>query len=159
MITGGAAILPGTNEVVNTVHNPIETTLEHFSFNGVFTQGLHFYSTETGQKTHAYLFVDQFNIGKANGLGDIEFALRAPSGEVGNYLWCDANGNGVQDPAEFGIPGITLTLHDKENSLQVIGSTMTDGSGQYIFQNLGPSHCYEIRINLNQLLRLLAIVV
>ncbi|MCB0665683.1 MAG: T9SS type A sorting domain-containing protein [Saprospiraceae bacterium] len=152
LITGGAAILPGTHEVVSTVHNPIETTLEHFSFNGVFTQGVHFYSTDSGEKTRAYLFVDQFNIGKANGLGDIEFARGAPSGEVGNYLWCDANSNGIQDPAEFGIPGIDLTLHDKENSLQLIGSTTTDAMGQYVFQNLLQNHCYEIRVNLNQLM-------
>lgn len=151
LITGGAAILHGTHEVVSTVHNPIETTLEHFSFNGVFTQGVHFYSTETGEKTHAYLFVDQFNIGKANGLGDIEFARGAPTGEVGNYLWCDANSNGIQDPAEFGIHGITLTLHDKENSLQLIETTVSDDAGQYIFQNILPNHCYEIRINLGQL--------
>ncbi len=149
--TGGAAILHGTREVVTTVHNPIETTLEHFSFNGVFTQGVHFYSTITGEKTRAYLFVDQFNIGKANGLGDIEFALGAPFGEAGNYLWCDGNGNGIQDPSEFGIPGIGLVLHDKENSLQIIESTVSDDTGHYIFQNLVPNHCYEIRVNLSHL--------
>ncbi|MCB0689231.1 MAG: hypothetical protein KDC53_21985, partial [Saprospiraceae bacterium] len=151
LITGGAAILSGSHEVVSTVHNPIETTLEHFSFNGVFTQGVHFYSTETGEKTHAYLFVDQFNIGKANGLGDIEFARGAPTGEVGNYLWCDANGNGIQDPAEFGIPGIQLSIYDKDNSLQLMGTTSTNMNGEYLFQNLLADHCYEIRINLDQL--------
>ncbi|NND33661.1 MAG: hypothetical protein HKN76_13820 [Saprospiraceae bacterium] len=151
LITGGAAVLYGTNEVIATVHNPIETTLEHFDFNGLFTQGVHYYSTLDGAKTHAYLFVDQFNIGKANGLGDIEFALGAPSGEVGNYLWCDANANGIQDPIEFGIRGVELVLHDKENSLQVIGSTMSDDTGHYVFQNLLPNHCYEIRIDLSQL--------
>jgi hypothetical protein len=151
LITGGAAIMPGSREVVTTVHNPIETTLEHFTFNGVFTQGVHFYSTESGQKNRAYLFVDQFNIGKANGLGDIEFAHGASTGEVGNYVWCDANGNGVQDPAEFGLSGIELVLHDRENSLQVVGSVMSNDTGHYVFQHLLPNHCYEIRINLSQL--------
>lgn len=151
LITGGAGILMGSNEVVSTVHNPIETTLEHFDFNGVFTQGIHFYNTTTGLKTHSYLFVDQYNIGKANGLGDLEFTAAAPVGEVGNYVWCDANGDGIQDPAEFGIPGIELMLLDKDNSLAPLGTTTTAADGSYVFDGLSSDHCYEIRIDLSQL--------
>ena len=151
LITGGAAILPGSGEVVSTVINPIETTLEHFDFHGVFSQGVHYYDTETGLKTNAYLFVDQFNIGKANGLGDLEFALAPPSGEVGNYVWCDANSNGIQDPAEFGIFGIELILIDKDNSNAEVARTTTNNAGNYIFQNLVANNCYEIRIDLAQL--------
>ncbi len=151
LVTGGTAILPGTSEVAVTVYNPIETALAYFEFAGVYTQGLHFYNTETGTKNRGYLFVDQYNIGKANGLGDMEFALSAPTGEVGNFLWCDANGNGIQDPTEYGIAGIELVLHDKENSLQILDQTTSDQDGEYIFGNLLPDHCYEIRVDLSQL--------
>ncbi|NND06191.1 MAG: hypothetical protein HKN87_07415, partial [Saprospiraceae bacterium] len=150
-VTGGMGILRGTNEVVTTVHNPRETFLEHFEFAGAFTQGIHFYSTENGDQTHSYLFVDQFNLGKANGLGDIEFARSMHLGEAGNYLWCDGNGNGIQDPAEMGIEGIELVLHDKDNSLAIIDQTTTDASGNYTFGGLREGHCYEIRIDLDQL--------
>ncbi len=150
-VTGGMGVLHGTKEVVTTVHNPRETHLEHFEFAGAFTQGIHFYDTDNGEQTHSYLFVDQFNIGKANGLGDIEFARSMHLGEAGNYVWCDGNGNGIQDPAERGIPGIELVLHDKDNSLEVVDRTTTDANGEYIFTGLQENKCFEIRIDLQQL--------
>ncbi|MDH3245127.1 MAG: hypothetical protein OEM26_10970, partial [Saprospiraceae bacterium] len=105
----------------------------------------------TGQKTRAYLFVDQFILGKANGLGDMEFASVVAGAEVGNYVWCDANGNGVQDPTEFGIDGIEVVLIDKDNGNQPVDTVTTSGGGGYLFANLLNDNCYEIRINLDQL--------
>ena len=151
LITGGMAIVPGTNEVLSTVHNPTITYLPHFLFDGVFTQGLHVYNTQDGSRIREYLFVDQFIVGKANGLGDIEFFRSAPRTEVGNYVWCDANANGIQDPTEYGIPGLDLMLLDKENSLELVGETTTDEGGNYLFTGLRPNNCYEIRVDLNQL--------
>ena len=151
VITGGSGLLPGSNEVVTTVYNPIYTEIPYFEFNGVFSQGLHFYNNDLGTRTRGYLFLDQFAYGKANGLGDIEFAFDMHSGEVGNYVWCDANGNGIQDPTEFGIPGIELVLHDKENSLNILDRTTTLDDGTYVFHNLLPNHGYEIRVNIDQL--------
>ena len=150
-ITGGSGLLKGTKQVVVTVHNPSPTELEHFQYSGVFTQGIDFYSTENGELTQSYLFVDQGNVGKANGLGDIELVTAPPTSEVGNYVWCDANENGIQDPIEFGLANIELTLHDKENALEQIDVTTTDSDGMYIFTGLAPDHCYEIRIDLDQL--------
>ncbi len=150
-ITGGSGVLKGSKEVVVTVHNPQPTELEHFRFGGVFTQGVDFYDTDDGSLKRGYLFVDQFISGKANGLGDIEFATAPPLVEVGNYVWCDANANGIQDPIEFGLPGVELMLHDKENSLEVIDQITTDANGEYVFTDLLPNHCYEIRIDISQL--------
>ncbi len=150
-ITGGSGVLKGTKEVVITVHNPSPTELEHFQYSGVFTQGIDFYSTEDGSITHSYLFVDQYIQGKANGLGDVEFAIAPPLVEVGNYVWCDANANGIQDPIEFGLPGIELSLRDKENALAELQTTTTGSDGEYVFTGLAPDHCYEIWIDIDQL--------
>ncbi|NND07657.1 MAG: T9SS type A sorting domain-containing protein [Saprospiraceae bacterium] len=155
IFTGGLGILPGSGEVVNTVFNPIVVTnLDNFVNQGVYTQGIHFYDTENGAKERAYLFVDQFRSGKANGLGDMEFASALIGGEMGNYVWCDGNGNGIQDPQEFGIDGIVLTLHDKENSGQQVDMVTTENGGEFIFSNVLPNHCYSIRIDLSQLVTL-----
>ena len=151
LITGGMVLFPGRDEVVATVHNPRETRVPYFEFRGLFTQGLHFYDANTGKKTRDYLFVDQYILGKANGLGDIEFAALPPPPAVGNYVWCDANANGVQDPSEYGIDGIRVRLLDSENALAQVALQVTSGGGEYYFDNLLPNHCYELRIDLADL--------
>ncbi len=151
IFTGGMGILPGSGEVVSTVFNPIVTNTPQFENSGVYTQGVQFYNTGNGTKERAYLFVDQFISGKANGLGDMEFASALIGGEIGNYVWCDGNGNGIQDPEEFGIDGVTLTLHDKENMDEQVDMTTTANGGEFIFTNILPNHCYSIRIDLSQL--------
>jgi uncharacterized repeat protein (TIGR01451 family) len=37
-------------------------------------------------------------------------------GCIGNFVWFDANGNGLQDPGETGINGCTITLYDAANN-------------------------------------------
>lgn len=150
--TGGTGILPGSGEVVNTVFNPVKVeNNQNYDYSGVYTQGIQFYNTDQGNKERAYLFVDQYVAGKANGLGDIEFVSELVGGEVGNYVWCDANGNGIQDPYEYGIDGITLTLHDKEDSENLVQTVVSDNGGQFVFTGLDPNHCYAIRLDLSQL--------
>jgi hypothetical protein len=151
--TGGNAILRGTQTVVNTVFNPINVSAgnPNYDNDGVYTQGIQFYSTATGEKERAYLFVDQYIQGKANGLGDMEFAAEFIGGEVGNYVWCDGNANGIQDPEESGIDSIKVYLYDKENGDALIDSATTENGGQFIFTNLLPQHCYSMRIDLVEL--------
>ncbi|MBK8504716.1 MAG: hypothetical protein IPL46_22410 [Saprospiraceae bacterium] len=151
IITGGQAILPGSDAIAVTVHSPILTKLPAFQYEGLLTQGLHFYDVSTGRKIGDYLFVEQFILGKANGLGDITLAIEAAPPSVGNYVWCDANGNGVQDPSEFGINDIEVTLHDGENAFVEIDNMITTSGGQFFFDNLLPNHRYELRINLDEL--------
>ncbi|NND35101.1 MAG: T9SS type A sorting domain-containing protein [Saprospiraceae bacterium] len=152
--TGGTGLLRGSGEVVNTTFNPLKTDGNiNFEFSGVYTQGIQFYNTTNGAKERAYLFVEQYNVlGKANGLGDLEFASELIGGEMGNYVWCDGNGNGIQDPEEFGIDGVMLTLHDKENSDALVDMQTTSNGGQFIFTGLLPNHCYSIRIDLSKLI-------
>ncbi len=54
-----------------------------------------------------------------------------PSGEIGDFVWDDLNGNGIQDSGEPGIAGITVTLGGAAS-----GSTTTDANGYYNFGGL-----------------------
>ncbi|WP_062209017.1 SdrD B-like domain-containing protein [Demequina oxidasica] len=69
--------------------------------------------------------------GKANGLGDLEALCDSAPLEVGNLVWRDLNGNGIQDPSEAGISGVTVQLVNSSNA--VVGTAITDGAGAYRF--------------------------
>ncbi len=151
IFTGGQALLPGSDLVAVTVHSPIVTKNPNFLYDGLLTQGLHFYNMNTGRRAGEYLFVEQFVLGKANGLGDIAVITEAAPPAVGNYVWCDANSNGVQDPTEFGINGIHVTLHDGEEALIQLEEKVTINGGQFYFDNLLPNHHYQLRIDLDEM--------
>lgn len=58
---------------------------------------------------------------------------------IGDTVFYDANDNGVQDPGEPGLPGVSLTLLDSNGSpvLNSAGepfTTVTDSNGAYQFQ-------------------------
>ncbi|OQX01179.1 MAG: hypothetical protein BWK80_60505, partial [Desulfobacteraceae bacterium IS3] len=56
---------------------------------------------------------------------------------LGNYVWYDANRNGIQDPDEQGISGVMVNLIDPETGA-IIATSLTDGSGYYSFAGLTP---------------------
>lgn len=73
--------------------------------------------------------------GKANGLGDLEALCdRAPI-ELGNFVWYDGDLDGVQDPDEKPIPGVTVTLRDAAGA--PLATAVTDSSGRYWFASPG----------------------
>jgi len=60
-------------------------------------------------------------------------------GSIGDRVWYDANGNGIQDAAEtLGITGVTVQLRNSSNT--VIATTTTNGSGNYLFSGLAPGN-------------------
>jgi uncharacterized repeat protein (TIGR01451 family) len=56
------------------------------------------------------------------------------------YVFNDSNRNGIKDVGEPGLPGYTLTLRKRENSLMDRGSTVvsTDANGYYKFEAAYP---------------------
>lgn len=65
---------------------------------------------------------------------------------IGNRVWLD-NGvgggtanNGILDGSEAGISGVTVTLYDSGNNLK--GTTTTDPTGRYYFDNLAPGNYF-----------------
>jgi protocatechuate 3,4-dioxygenase beta subunit len=69
---------------------------------------------------------------------DVDAGVRPKqTGSLGNYVWSDTNGDGVQDSNESGLGGITVTLFD-EFTGKVVGTSVTDGNGYYLFTDLAP---------------------
>jgi len=59
---------------------------------------------------------------------------------LGNYVWNDADADGVQDATEAGINGVTVNLYSSNGTL--IATTTTAGGGLYLFDNLVPGDYY-----------------
>ncbi|RME80364.1 MAG: DUF11 domain-containing protein, partial [Caldilineae bacterium] len=61
---------------------------------------------------------------------------------LGDFVWEDMNGDGVQNAAEntAGIDGVTVELYDAGNLTTPIATTVTSGGGAYSFQHLFPGN-------------------
>jgi protocatechuate 3,4-dioxygenase beta subunit len=57
--------------------------------------------------------------------------FKVPMSHLGDFVWEDSNGNGVQDSGESGIANVAVDLKDSHGN--VVASTTTDGSGKYHF--------------------------
>lgn len=55
---------------------------------------------------------------------------------LGDRVWVDTDGDGVQDAGETGLDGVTVKLYTATGAL--VGSTTTAGGGLYLFSNLKP---------------------
>ena len=70
------------------------------------------------------------------------------TGSIGDRLWFDVNGDGVQDPGEDGIPGVTVTLEgdiDGDGVIETI-TAVTDANGEYLFDEL-PAGDYTVTVD------------
>ncbi|MCB1759812.1 MAG: RICIN domain-containing protein [Gammaproteobacteria bacterium] len=56
------------------------------------------------------------------------------TGSIGDYVWIDADRDGVQDASESGIANVTVILRDASGTL--ITTATTDGNGFYSFTGL-----------------------
>jgi large repetitive protein len=63
-----------------------------------------------------------------------------PLGSIGDYVFNDNNGNGIQDAGDTKLPGIKVTLTDMNGV--VLTSTTTDADGKYEF--IVPSGMYFV---------------
>lgn len=51
---------------------------------------------------------------------------------LGNLVWLDSNGNGIQERREPGISGVCVTLYDSDGN--ILQTTSTDSNGYYGFE-------------------------
>ncbi len=58
------------------------------------------------------------------------WVFSAPDISIGDRIWQDTNGDGIQDLAETGIAGVTIQL---VQGATVIATATTDASGNYLF--------------------------
>ena len=76
---------------------------------------------------------------------DAGLKVQATSYTIGDFVWNDANGNGIQDTGETGIPGVAVSLL-ASNGTTVVGSTTTDANGKYSFTV--PAGTYSVKFAL-----------
>lgn len=63
---------------------------------------------------------------------------------IGDFIWSDSNGNGLQEGGESGIAGVSLELYASGQSA-LVAQTMTNLSGEYIFPNMPPGN-YTVKV-------------
>jgi len=75
---------------------------------------------------------------------------------VGNRVWYDDNIDGVQDPGETGVAGVTVNLLNADGTPVTdlagnpVGPVTTDANGNYLFDNL-PAGDYYVQFDLGTL--------
>ncbi|MEO6391183.1 MAG: C25 family cysteine peptidase [Pyrinomonadaceae bacterium] len=152
---GGLAFVPGNPELLATVVDPVN----------LFSGGTSQFSNTTGARTRSY----QFDLGaggfdKADSFGDLEALCNVAPVELGNRVWNDANGDGIQQPSEAVLVGVTVRLMDSTGTTQ-LSSAVTSATGNYLFSTatgtttasaiyglvtLTNSGSYQIRIDTTQ---------
>ena len=77
--------------------------------------------------------------------------VKLPPAVIGNRVWLDENGDGVQDAGEDGIANVVVTLTPpgdvnlgKGDGVAI--TTTTDVDGGYIFTELTPNENYTVTI-------------
>lgn len=89
-----------------------------------------------------------FSISYEEDTFDIDAGIYFPEtvlSSIGNYVWFDANSNGLQDANEKGMSNITVMLLD--NSNHILLSTLTDQRGFYQFLDI-PAGTYSVALTL-----------
>lgn len=72
---------------------------------------------------------------------DYDLGIALPA-SLGDRVWWDANGDGVQDAAETGVAGVTVALHSVDGEL--VASTQTNAAGLYGFEGVLPGDYYLV---------------
>lgn len=163
---GGIAIRPGSGQVISSAMDPVNSSIVasglriNSNTTGAAVKGVTIYTSGDGSHGTQY-------VGKATGVGDVELACDLGGDlEIGNRIWFDRNGNGIQDLNEPGVgttalqpngtpfftANVPVTLW--KNGAQ-IGSTTANGDGYYVFNaknSGGPlteNTDYEVRIDMS----------
>ncbi len=64
----------------------------------------------------------------------LDFGLKG-TGSIGDFVWADTNGDGIQTSGELGLQGVVVVLTYPDGTTK---TTTTDANGNYLFSNLGP---------------------
>jgi SdrD B-like domain len=129
---GSLAFLPGSREMIVASTDPI----------GPYSAGMTWLNNETGAKNRAYEVLEGLSAlianapvayGKAASIGDVNMVCKVSPLEIGNRLWRDDDGDGIQDAGESGITDVVLHLVNADN--QIVGRDTTDINGVYSFNH------------------------
>jgi LPXTG-site transpeptidase (sortase) family protein len=82
----------------------------------------------TGETANVTLVAGEIN-------NTLDAGLYQPAA-LGNFVWLDADFDGIQDAGEIGIPNVTVRLLDANGN--ELATTTTDANGLYSFTDLAP---------------------
>ncbi|MCD5380873.1 carboxypeptidase regulatory-like domain-containing protein, partial [Candidatus Gracilibacteria bacterium] len=73
-------------------------------------------------------------LGSGEHIRDVDAGLYIPTASIGDKVWYDTNGDGIQDLGEAGIEGVVVNLIDENGN--VVATTTTDSNGNYLFEDV-----------------------
>ena len=135
---GGMFVMPNSGEVMAGWTDPTRTT----------QFGTRCFNWRTGEN-QSYTKLGGI---KVFALGDLEAVANPNPVEIGNRVWKDADNNGIQDPNEPVLAGVSLTLCAK-GTTTAIATAVSDANGNYIFSSATgtttASFVYNIALDFN----------
>jgi hypothetical protein len=90
----------------------------------------------------------ELGIGKRENL-TLDAGVHAPANGVGDFVWIDANKNGLQDEGEKPVEGVTVTLFDAQG--KELGTKKTGPEGKYYFTDGLPDGTYKVCFDVKNL--------
>ncbi len=142
LANGGVAVLQGSQEVVWSTIDP-----DYFNSGGLaWDSNVNGTRLRDGQlyagiNTNPAIGGNGF-MGKAGGMGDVELLCDLAPIEIGNRVWNDVNGNGVQDPGEPALSGVAVQLIHPTTGA-VLQTVTTNISGTYYFTREATTGAYS----------------
>ena len=77
---------------------------------------------------------------------DAGVVIPATTAHIGNFVWIDEDGDGVNTPEEVGINGVVVNLYDEnDNKLRTtitVNDPITNEAGYYLFEDALPGNYY-----------------
>ena len=143
---GGLAQIPGQPYVISTAYDPVVwDAAGNWRFNRYNEFGVQRYDNKTGKTVGSYAAYQPISMangtfGKAAGMGDIEALCDAGPIEIGNRVWIDENGDGLQGANEPPVSGVQVQLlyadgAPVKDATGAAAIATTNSSGEYYFQN------------------------
>jgi hypothetical protein len=85
--------------------------------------------------------VTQSSNGCTSPAGTITLIVRnCSNSKIGDFVWNDANANGIQNAGELGIKDVTVSLFREDDVL--LQTTITDAAGKYTFNDVESGRYY-----------------
>ncbi|MEZ0610771.1 SdrD B-like domain-containing protein [Fibrella sp. WM1] len=131
--TGSLLANPNLTNLIASIYNPLTTWSGGASmfdmYNGDLIRRYEIYRDGLSSDPAA----PRSTFGSANGVGMICALCDMAPVAIGNRLWVDTNGDGVQDPDEPALAGVRLSLYTADGNW--LASTRTNEEGRYTFRS------------------------
>jgi SdrD B-like domain/Secretion system C-terminal sorting domain len=132
-----SVVLPG-GEFISTPSNDPDDNVDNDN-DGVFTPG----DNTSGKEYFGRAITMATGTEPTGGNTNNTYDFGQYKGQsLGDFVWIDANNNGVQDGGEAGLANVTVTLRNGTGG--VIATTTTDANGFYLFYNI-PAGSYQLQ--------------